>query len=359
VPALLFEEKNIMFIDDISKPALFAFFKMILIQFLASSEWPKGKKNPPANMLMTDGCGFLNHAALLRIVKSFRYENLPAGVQGRIDGSKGFWILHPHDNSDDPKIWIRTSQNKIQNRSFDRAHLIFDLLAPSKHSPPTALSSQSIINLFANGIPQGTLVRLMEEGLEEEVAPLLEWDGKYAMPLLWNTINRCGSVSGARTQRVVTSLNRVLGHTGRDWGHETVELDDIKQESVDDSTTTHTGRNKYSGGLSLRALPSLSLLNLCPLAPLGVHEYAVELVQANFHPSKTEQLYDKIKYIMKTTIASSVEDYRIPVLESLGAFVIPGKSDPAFPAHATFSVWIRSHRCSQRRRDLLSFLEAT
>ena len=231
-------------------PIVLCNFFAFLIHFLASSEWPKGKKNPPADMLMTDGCGFLNHAALLRIVKTFRYENLPAGVQGRIDGSKGFWILHPHDNSDEPKIWIRTSQNKIQNRSFDRAHLIFDLLCPSHPSPPAAVTQQSIINLFANGVPQETLIRLMEEGLEKVIAPLLEWEGRYAMPLLWDAINKCGGISGSRTQRLATSLNRVLGLKGRDWGHESVEMDDVRQESKEDFLPTYTGRNPYSGGWS-------------------------------------------------------------------------------------------------------------
>ena len=60
-------------------------------------------------------------------------------------------------------------------------------------------------------------------------------------------------------------------------------------------------------------------------APLALHEFAMELVQANFHPAKTEQLYEKVKYIMTKTIDSSVKDYRIPILESLGAFIVPGK----------------------------------
>lgn len=50
----------------------------------------------------------------------------------------------------------------------------------------------------------------------------------------------------------------------------------------------------------------------------------MELVQANFHPAKTEKLYEKIKYIISKAIEASVKDYRIPVLESLGAFIVPG-----------------------------------
>jgi hypothetical protein len=57
----------------------------------------------------TDRCGLINHKALITIVRLFNYDSLPAGVQGRIDGSKCFWILHPTDDSDVLKIWIRDS----------------------------------------------------------------------------------------------------------------------------------------------------------------------------------------------------------------------------------------------------------
>lgn len=194
---------------------------------------------------MTDGCGFLNHAALHSIVKYLGYESLPAGVQGRIDGSKGFWILHPTDQSTQPKIWIRESQNKIKNSSFDRAHTIFDLLEPSRPSASIALTAQSITNVFANGIPASTLIRMMEDGLENEIGPLLEWDKPYAMVFLWAAINKLGNVSGSRTQRISTAMNRAMGLQGRDWGQDGISSDVV--ETADDAPT-YTGRNKHSGG---------------------------------------------------------------------------------------------------------------
>jgi len=191
---------------------------------------------------MTDGCGFLNHAALHRIVQNTGYDSIPAGVQGRIDGSKGFFILHPTDTSVVSKVWIRDSQNKIKNRSFDRAHRIFDLLSPSRPSPPVAITSQSIINMFANGIPEEMLVQLMEQSLDDEVSPLLEWDNPKATLFLYDAISKCGGVPGARAQRVSYALNRVLGFTGRDW-HDNNGLVEENEEEEE-----CTGRNKYSGG---------------------------------------------------------------------------------------------------------------
>ncbi|KAF8910164.1 RNA dependent RNA polymerase-domain-containing protein [Gymnopilus junonius] len=288
VPALEFEEKNIFFIDDTTV-----------------SDWPKDKK-PPADKLMTDGCGFINHTALYRIVKYMGYESMPAGIQGRIDGSKGFWILHPTDSSEEPKIWIRDSQNKIKNHGFDRAHRIFDLLGPSRPSPSIALTSQSIVNVFANGIPSQILVRLMEEGLEKEVGPLLDWDRPHAAVFLWDAVNKCGNVTGSRTQRVATALNRALGLKGRDWGTEENETDTEDDDNQQDAAASaNAGRNKFSG------------------SPASLNELTVEMIQAGFMPSMHQYLYEKIGYVVQNVIKSSVEKFRIPIEESLGGYVVP------------------------------------
>ncbi|KAF4611719.1 hypothetical protein D9613_004267 [Agrocybe pediades] len=288
VPILEFKEENIFFIRDIT-----------------AEDWPADKPNPPADKLMTDGCGLINHCALLQIVKGLGYENLPAGVQGRIDGSKGFWILHPTDDSPEPKIWIRDSQNKIKNRTFDRAHRIFDLLAPSRPSASIALTAQSIINLFNNGMPREMLARLMEEGLEQEVAPLLDWTSPHAMIFLWDAINKAGNVSGSRTQRLATSLSRALGLKGRDWGRE--DDGDAEEQDRDDGAASgvYTGRSGYSS------------------APLSLNEFALEMIQAGFHPASNYLLHEKLFYIVQNTIKSSVEKYRIPIEESFGAYVVP------------------------------------
>ncbi|KAJ3509083.1 hypothetical protein NLJ89_g5408 [Agrocybe chaxingu] len=286
VPVLEFEEENIFFINDIH-----------------ASDWPKDKKGAPAEKVMTDGCGLINHAALVLIVRTIGLESLPAGIQGRIDGSKGFWILHPTDDSTVPKIWIRDSQNKIKNHSFDRAHRIFDLLGPSRPSHSIALSAQCIINLFSNNVPQDLLVHLMEQGLMDEIMPLLDWNNPspLAMLFLANAISKCGNIPGARTQRLTASLSRALGLKGRDWKDEPVPEGSEKQ----DEPAAYTGRHPYSG------------------APLALHECAYELLQAGFHPSKSKILQEKIGYVVTTTINSTVEKYRIPIPESVCAFVVP------------------------------------
>ncbi|KAF9471940.1 hypothetical protein BDN70DRAFT_868854 [Pholiota conissans] len=289
VPILEFKEENIVFIDDIT-----------------ASDWPIGKEDPPADKLMTDGCGIINHAALLLIVKRLDYENIPAAIQGRIDGSKGMWILHPSDSSPEPKIWIRTSQNKIKNRSFDRAHRIFDLLEPSRASAPISLSKQSIVNLFCNGIPQETLENMMQDGLEQEVAPLLEWDKPNAMVYLWNNLNKTSGISGFRARRLAVSLNRALGLEHREWGHKAISADIEEIVKPDDILpATLSRRNVHSG------------------EPDSFSEFAMELIQAGFNPAENKPLYEKIRYVVSDNIKSNVEGFRIPIKESLRAFIVP------------------------------------
>lgn len=241
IPALEFKKENIHFIEDIST-CLLPVENILLSSPLAADDWSPDQKNIPAHKLMTDGCGFLNRAALHAIMKVVGFGTVPAGVQGRIDGSKGFWILHPRDTALVPKIWIRNSQNKIQNPLLDRAHRIFDLVCVSHPSPPNALSRQSIVNLFANGIPESQLVRLMEIGLEAKISPLLQWDNVL---FLEDAIRKCGNVPGARAQRVASSLNRVLGFTRRNWGDDDENSDD---EDDENDSSVYTGRNEYSGG---------------------------------------------------------------------------------------------------------------
>lgn len=64
---------------------------------------------------------------------------------------------------------------------------------------------------------------------------------------------------------------------------------------------------------------------LC-LVPLGMHETALEMIQSGFRPETAPFLRDKLRYITKEKITSTVEKYQIPLPQSLTAFVVPGAS---------------------------------
>lgn len=199
---------------------------------------------------MTDGCGFINQAALVAINAQIGKPSLPVAVQGRIAGAKGLWILHPDDDSPEYKIWVRDSQNKIKLPNFDRAHRIFELVAASQPSTPVSVSRQSIVNLSFNGVPDKVLMEYLEKGLAEEIEPLVNWNRPKAALHLWYAINNTGSVARSRLARVTAGISRALGLTGRVY-KEAEEGDVDDGDMFDEANSAYTGRNEYSKGRTL------------------------------------------------------------------------------------------------------------
>ncbi|KAG6883508.1 hypothetical protein C0993_005764 [Termitomyces sp. T159_Od127] len=292
IPVLEFKEENINFIPD------------------NTDTWRKPGK-PPAEYIKTDGCGFINEAALKIIAHFLNSHTYSVVIQGRVYGGKGLWILHPTDRSPEPKIWIRSSQRKIvYQRPVDRAHLIFDLLTVSRVSSPESsvrLSEQSIINLSNNGVPDTTLIDIMKKAFIEEVKPLMKWQGPQAMEILWNFIDRMSSVSRTRLTRVTTSMARALGLAGQAWREEEIEI----ERNGDTPPIESEGIiGIYTGRASSGVPPTLS-------------EYVMELLQAGFHPKDSTLLKEKIRNLVKNRIQSIVEEFSIPLPESLNAFIVP------------------------------------
>ncbi|KAJ7696807.1 RNA dependent RNA polymerase-domain-containing protein [Mycena rosella] len=291
VPALEFTGENIEFIED-----------------EYADGWSKDQK-PPTETIMTDGCGFINRAAALKISARLKYERPPVAYQGRIAGSKGMWIIHPSDESPEPRIWIRSSQRKIVLGRLLRAHRIFDLLAVSRPSPSLHLSAQAIVILANNGVPAQVFCALQEQGLKDLIAPLLDWHRPHATAYLWDAINVTGNVKRSRLQRLAAGASRALGFEKRaKFGD-----DDKMEESNGDLDSDlrdlpHTGRCAFSG------------------VPLSVAELAMDLLQAGFDPRELPLLGTKIGYFVKATMEAFLAKYRIPLATSLEAYIIPDPS---------------------------------
>ncbi|KAJ6479279.1 RNA dependent RNA polymerase-domain-containing protein [Mycena vitilis] len=289
IPVLEFSAENILYIDD---------------QY--ADKWSKDQR-PPTEMIMTDGCGFLNRTAALAISARLKHERLPVAYQGRIAGSKGMWILHPSDASLEPKIWIRDSQKKIQLSRLLRAHRIFDLLAVSTSSSSSHLSAQSIIILANNGVPASIFRALQEQGLRDLITPLMDWNRPNATAYLWNAINDVSNVTRSRLQRLAAGASRALGFEKRSY-EDADEGDDIDDLDLDLRKPAHTGRNSCNG------------------EPLIVPEAAMDLLQAGFDPLETPYLSFKIHNFIKSAMDSYLARYRIPLGTSLEAYIIPDPS---------------------------------
>ncbi|KDQ62864.1 hypothetical protein JAAARDRAFT_53096 [Jaapia argillacea MUCL 33604] len=289
VPVLQFLPENIYFIEDEH----------------AEDSPTEGKI--PAECIMTDGCGFMNAAALLEIGKVMKYASRPMAVQGRVAGSKGLWILHPelehHDPTSPPRIWIRDSQRKIKLPPFEtinRAHLIFDLLSPSRVTFPGRLSRQILLNLYNNGVPVSVFKPLLTAGIDSFMDGLTKWDGPHAALKLHSTVDKAGSVSYMNLQRMAAGASRALGF-GRDKDENGV----AENYDVD----------------SDEELSPASVLG--PDAPESASAAALAMIAAGFHPKTCPVLYEKLKFICANKVESFIKDYHIEVPESAEAYVVP------------------------------------
>ncbi|KAI9454917.1 RNA dependent RNA polymerase-domain-containing protein [Lactarius psammicola] len=280
VPVLRFDPKNIEFISDI--------------------EAKHDQEKTPSEMIFTDGCGFINGAALTLIARHLVLASRPTAVQGRVAGSKGLWILHPEHRSptEPPRIWIRDSQRKVKLNALekDSAHVIFDLVAQSNNITfPSRLNKQLIVNLAENGVGARVFEELLRSGLAEIFASLTQWDGAGAMPLLWTNVNSLGGVSRSRLQKVARGLARAIGLAKRF---------DMDREDADDADDDDEDPNMDADFRTL-------------------HQSVLELVQAGFNPKSSRYLYEKMREVLKQAMDLFMKKYHIEVPQSAEAFVVP------------------------------------
>ena len=251
----------------------------------------------------------MNRAALVSIARQANWDGFCCAVQGRIAGAKGVWILHPEHQTnqiEEPKIWIRESQNKIkldlESSATSRAHLIFDLVAPAHLTYPARLNMQTIVNLSHNHVPNHIFEKLMEDGIRSDFGRLTNWEGETAMKSLLHTVAQLGGLSGIRLGRELAGLGRALGY-GRP---KKVELDSEELQGDYDPTRT-PGRAKISG------------------EPVALMEKIFEMIAAGFHPLTSRVLWEDLEQMIKNHITSYILSFHIPTPESLEAFIIPGK----------------------------------
>ncbi|KAL6307807.1 RNA dependent RNA polymerase-domain-containing protein [Sparassis latifolia] len=270
------------------------------------------KKAPPEN-IFTDGCGFMNGAALMQIGRQMGYSERPTALQGRVAGAKGVWLLHPDDQAPDnePKIWIRPSQLKIKHPKLSPelspAQLIFDLVAPPRVVVPSRLNRYAIMNLAHNGVPTKVFVELMEDGIMEIMTSLTNWTGPESMRLLWAAVCKAGRVTGMQLQRLGSVSSRALGLSGRferDLDGQGVDLEDADDDS-DNLFESTTGRDPYSG------------------RPISIHEKVMELLQSGFSPLELPLLFTELRRVITFKIDEFLKEYHIAVPKSAEAFIVP------------------------------------
>ncbi|KAL0578252.1 hypothetical protein V5O48_003747 [Marasmius crinis-equi] len=299
VPAIEFQCDRIKYIPDI----------------VAEDCQIASEDKPPAEKVLTDGCGLINQAALATIAEVMGYRTIPAAVQGRIAGAKGLWMLHPNDEDPIPTIWIRDSQNKIQCRDLDRAHRVFDLLAASHPKSQPTLSKQTVVNLWANGVGHRVLRKLMEVGVKEQVELLTSWGRDPTdMAKLWDAINHLNGVTTTRISRIAGSKSRAAGITGREFGSGNSWMDFSSDKSSEQGGKTDISVEESDGSRD----PITGM-------PLSLPEKVMEMLQCGHHPMDLQCLAKNIKQLLKQAMDKFVDKCHIPLTKGHGfdAFVVP------------------------------------
>ena len=247
------------------------------------------------------------------------------------------WGIDPTDQSHEPGISIRPSQNKIKLLTpLHRSHLILDLVSPSRVSMPSRLSMQTITCLAHNGVPDSAFKALIEKELDAIIQPLTDWDNPSSMLTVAKAIERAGHITGARLSRFAGGSTKALG-LGKDFHRDEDDSDQYDDGDIFNNKTV-SGRESFSE------------------APRSVFESAYELVIAGFHPLKLRLLYDKIQKIVTYVIDNFVKNLHIPVSESVEAFIIPGRVLSNLTRVKLIHLTNRSEGGVERRSDLFLLL---
>ncbi|KAF5390517.1 hypothetical protein D9757_002717 [Collybiopsis confluens] len=280
VPGLLLEPGNIVFIDDI-----------------VSNEGSD----------MTDGAGFINKMALKQLRLKFDWAEWPTAIQCRVAGAKGMLMQHPNDDHPEPRVYIRKSMNKIKYPELgsDRAHCAIDVLRACHPRFACKLSSEIIIILAENGVPEQVFCDLLDETLDSLVASLTTWESQSDLEELWRTLSRLGGVFSARSARRKSSLARVNGYSERD----ALEADDGDEDGLDNEAeegrSTAWWEDEVSG------------------QPSSLEETVMRLLDGGFTPEECPVMRDKLKKILDSQISNCTANFRIVVPMSFTAFILP------------------------------------
>ncbi|KAG2369444.1 RNA dependent RNA polymerase-domain-containing protein [Suillus spraguei] len=308
VPGITISRENIMYLKEEGKllPLL-----LIIVKTDFCAKDPGGPD-------MTDGCGYINKAALKALRELMQWEATPTAIQCRIAGAKGLLLLHPDSSencSDVPRVWLRESQIKVkypQTQKLSHGHLTIDVLRSSHMRSPSRLAAETIVNFAENGVPHSVFIDLMKEGLDAIVNSLLDWDGPDAMYRLWYSVARAGAVVGSRLAREAGGEARSRGFAVKD--------DDIEDDDEDDlNAVIEIPRSVAWWGDEISGCPS------------SLEETVMVMLDSGFTPRDCPVLADKLRHVLKTMVDNFVQRYKIEVPMSCMGWIVPDPSGTLAP----------------------------
>ncbi|KEP48177.1 RNA-dependent RNA polymerase [Rhizoctonia solani 123E] len=282
-PGIIFRPENIHFIDDIYATG-------------------KTKASAASHEIMTDGCGFLNYAALKVIQEKMAWESFCTCVQARIGGSKGLFMLHPEhrDPSEEPQIWLRSSQVKIQlnpeKEKWSPIHYILDVLSGSFIQESSSITYEMIMSLSENKVPDRALAKLLRDTIERDAQSMEPSSKPHGSKVLYDSVYA--------THRVLQSRLRQIISLDAHRAQALIELEDEDEYEGLTSAKWEAGPDPFSG------------------QPASSQEQVLGWLQAGFSPTD-RFVMEKLVYLQKKLMTEAVNRYRIAIPESVRALIVP------------------------------------
>ncbi|KAG9083156.1 hypothetical protein FS749_006259 [Ceratobasidium sp. UAMH 11750] len=281
---LTFTHDNIHFVEDIYTPGT-------------------NRESAEAHEIMTDGCGFLNWAALRAIQEKMGWDIFPVHVQARIAGAKGLFALHPEhrDPDEQPQIWIRSSQNKVKLQQKDRwspFHYVLDVCSGPFFQHPSSITYEMILCLSARGVSDQLLVELLRKSIENIASDHEPPRHSHGSHILWDSIYNTHRVLQNRLRQVISPEHqRAQGFMS--YGDDG-EID--PEEAI--SAKWDVGPDPNSG------------------TPATAQEQILGWLQAGFSPTDP-WVMEKLVYLQEKLMKAAVKKFRITIPKSLRAHIIP------------------------------------
>ncbi|RXK35887.1 hypothetical protein M231_06851 [Tremella mesenterica] len=270
--------------------------------------------------ILTDGCGLMSEALASRM---YAHADIrPSSgrscvVQMRIGGAKGLLALMSYQQSiefPNVDIVLRPSMIKaIPDPRFahDVSLLTLDVIRCESLKISTTLSAEPIALLVHNGVPAWLFCDRLIQGLDDlkdafTTQPLAgENREDVSVRIAANCYGR-GGVGTERKKRLVVASGRSTRAAGITW-ESTLENDENED-----------------GELPPLIHPS-ERYDVDPISGQSgsIAESLMDAVASGFHPSESGYTRSKLKWLVHSLSSKAIREFRIPVEQSMSAFIVP------------------------------------
>ncbi|WVQ64983.1 uncharacterized protein L199_003153 [Kwoniella botswanensis] len=280
------------------------------------------KDSPSTEEVLTDGCGLMSESLALRIYQhhSLTLSNgRPSVVQMRVGGSKGLLALMSHDQAAQypgKDILLRDSMIKAlsaSNYEDDPSLLTVDVLKCEVLKIGANISSEAIIAMVHNGVPAQVFVKMAENELDALRDAFLpsQLEGESEDDMFTRIFRSCYGIGGVgmgqkkrKTRQEGKSL-RAAGLAKGHWNDEDGNNDDDDGDPMTVNAAERFDVDPISG------------------QPNSLCEALMEAVVSGFNPATSPYAASKLHHVMETLSKKIVRGFKIPVQQSLTAFIVP------------------------------------